>query len=407
MMEEVRRLGATVYPVEVAGFSAGDQNCVDAAIERLRSFSPEVALSLPNAGYAVLCRTLQGVNIFRDILQIPTILIWDHGVLQFSQLILAPQCPPETPENCIEVLRSGLNHPLYTHYSPDRGHIAIANQLGILDTGLVHSFTHFAFPTYTRGASESSRPECAGSRVAFVGNLYLETSRNLPHRVHPVLAGIETRMQEAKKTQITRSFWDILLAEIEECDDEMRKELGLQPESRFFWRFMHDEIEYIGNTSARLGVLTRIEDGCEFFGNFTEPQMVSTLRDEYGIQVRGTLDCITELPSQYANSDLTVDVINAGYISGTSPKVASCLASGGLILFDHKDDFRDSLGEIADSLMYRSYDELNALIDKYLTDERGRRELARAWRALVLRDLSFAAFCTRILANEPYWRNAS
>ena len=211
-------------------------------------------------------------------------------------------------------------------------------------------------------------------------------------------------MLEAKKTQLTTSFWDLLLAEIDRYDEGTRKELGLQPDSTFFWSFVHDKIELVGNTSARLAVLTSLRHECEFFGNFMEPQAASRLWDQYGIRYRGSLDCVSQLPSLYRNSELIVDVIHAGYISGSSPKVTSCLASGGLILFDYKGDFRQGMGEIADLVMYRSLDHLHSLVEEYLGHPRKRREVARDLQHRVLREFTFGAFCKRVLVDEPAWR---
>ena len=113
---------------------------------------------------------------FRDILRNPTVLIWDHGALQFSQLLLAalPKSPAEASQGCIARLRSVLDHPLFLHCSPDRGHVAVMHQLGILDAGKVRPFVHFAFPAYTDGGYEPPPGGDLGARVAFAGNVYLE-----------------------------------------------------------------------------------------------------------------------------------------------------------------------------------------------------------------------------------------
>jgi hypothetical protein len=319
-------------------------------------------------------------------------------------LAALPKSPAEASEGSIDCLRSALDHPLFLHYSPDRGHVAVIDKLGILDAGKVRPFVHFAFPAYTDGRHEPPPGGDLSARLAFAGNVYLERSECLPFRGHPILASIESRMLEAKKTQLTTSFWELLLAEIDRYDECTRKELGLQPDSTFFWSFVDEEILTVGNTMARLGVLASLRHECEFFGNFIESQAASMLSDQYGIRYRGNLNCITQLPSLYRNSELIVDVINAGYISGSSPKVTSCLACGGLILFDFKSDFRQGMGEIADLVMYRSLDHLHSLVEEYLGHPRKRREVARDLRRRVLREFTFGAFCKRVLADEPAWR---
>ena len=204
---------------------------------------------------------------------------------------------------------------------------------------------------------------------------------------------------------MTAPFWDLLSAEIGKYDETTRKQLGLHPDSAFFWSFIHDEIEIVGNTEARLTVLKALRRDCDFFGNFTEPHMAPVLRNEYGIRMCETLDCLSELPTLYRTSELMIDVINAGYISGTSPKVTSCFACGGMMLFDYKDDFRQAMGDIADMVMYTSIDHLHALIELYLGHPHKRREVSLHLQQRVLREFTFGAFAKRVLITERAWRN--
>ena len=44
----------------------------------------------------------------------------------------------------------------------------------------------------------------------------------------------------------------------------------------------------------------------------------------------------------------------------------ACMACGGLVLFDYKEDFYGSMGEGTSQGMYRSVDHLNALVEEYL-----------------------------------------
>jgi Glycosyl transferases group 1 len=405
MAGELRALGATLLELNVQDFAGRDDVHIRRALDTVRSFRPDLAIALPNAGYAFLCVTADGKNVFRDVLELPTILIWDHGALQFSQLILAPlpKRADHASGGCIERLRRALSHPLFVHYSPDKGHIEAMDALGILDAARVRSFVHFAFPVYTREGHDRAATGSLTPRLAFAGNVYLEGSRKLPYRDNAILAGIESRMLEAKRANITASFWHLVLAELERYDRRTLKKLALQPDSTFFWSFVHDEIEIVGNTEARLGMLGALQHECEFFGNFVEPQMASVLRRQYGLRLHEPVDCLSGLPSLYRNSELIIDVINAGYISGTSPKVTSCLAAGGLILFDRKQDFKDEFGEIADLVMYRSHDHLHSLIEEYLGHPQLRREASGLLRERVMREFTFTAFSRRVLADEPAW----
>jgi spore maturation protein CgeB len=81
------------------------------------------------------------------------------------------------------------------------------------------------------------------------------------------------------------------------------------------------------------------------------------------------------------------------------------MACGGLVLFDYKADFRESMGEIADQVMYKSVDHLNRLVEEYLSDPRKRRDVSRYLQHRVCTEFSFGALCQRILVDEPAWRN--
>src|SRR5579871_1355221 len=76
MTEELRLLGATVFELHIGSFITNNDIYIRDAIQALKSFRPDVALALPNALYALLCRDAKQNNVFKDILQIPTIMLW-------------------------------------------------------------------------------------------------------------------------------------------------------------------------------------------------------------------------------------------------------------------------------------------------------------------------------------------
>jgi len=90
MSDELRALGADVFPLNVGCIITQNEVYIRDSIQALKSFKPDVAISLPNALYALLCATPQHENIFKDILEIPTLMLWDHGLLQLPQQILGP-----------------------------------------------------------------------------------------------------------------------------------------------------------------------------------------------------------------------------------------------------------------------------------------------------------------------------
>jgi spore maturation protein CgeB len=104
------------------------------------------------------------------------------------------------------------------------------------------------------------------------------------------------------------------------------------------------------------------------------------------------------------NSDVIVDVINLGYNTGISPKVMGCFACGGLMLFDYKDDFFQSMGEIGNQVMYRSVDQLNSMVDDFLGNPRKRRDVSRYIQHRVCTEFNFGALSQKLLIEEPAWR---
>ncbi len=398
MTEELRLLGAEVFELHIGSFITNNDIYIRDSIEALRSFRPDVALPLPNALYALLCRE-SGQNIFRDILQIPTVMLWDHGLLQLPQQILGPlpNSPAEASGGSIRRLKQALDHPLFTHYSPDRGHIDVLDKLGVIDRRKVRFFLQPAYPNFVRYGYRATPASAYRTRVAFAGNVYVKGAEALPFRNQPGLAEIEARVLAAKKNRLTDCLWDLIMAEIATLDRPTRKRLRLEPNFTFFWQFMHEEIEIVGNTEARLGVLTALKREFDFFGNFVEPDSVATLRDRYRMKFRKCLDYFTELPLLFINSDVVVDVVNLGYNTGVSPKIMGCFACGGLVLFDYKSDFHESMGELGNQVMYRSLDQLNSMLDDYLANPRKRREVSRYLQHRVATEFNFAALATKIL----------
>ena len=142
MQRELTLLGAEVCALPVNPFISRNEGEIGYAVRALKSFRPDVAISLANAGYPLLCNTLDGKNVFREVLEIPTVMLWDHGPLQFSRAVLgkSPAAPSQSQGGCIRRLREALDHPLFVHYSPDRGHIAAFDKLriGVLYRGRPH-----------------------------------------------------------------------------------------------------------------------------------------------------------------------------------------------------------------------------------------------------------------------------
>jgi Glycosyl transferases group 1 len=400
MAEELRTLGAEVFELNIGSFITNNDIYIRDSIQALKSFRPKVALPVPNALYALLCRD-GGKNIFKDILQIPTIMLWDHGLLQLPQQILGPlpNRPEDSAGGCIRRLKQVLDHPLFIHYSPDHGHIDALDKLGVIDRSKVRFFLQPAYPNFVRYGYRAAPANAYRTRVAFAGNVYVKGAESLPFRNTPGLGEIESRVVAAKKHRLTACLWDLISAEIAALDKPTRKRLRLEPNHTFFWQFMHEEIEVVGNTEARLGVLAGLKREFDFFGNFVEPDSVATLRDRYRMKFRKSLDYFTELPLLFINSDVVVDIVNLGYNTGVSPKIMGCFACGGLVLFDYKTDFHHSMGDFGGHVMYRNLDQLNSMVEDYLSNPRKRREVSRYLQHRVATEFNFSVLSQKILAD--------
>src|SRR5579863_4195671 len=90
MIRNLDEMGANLFQINITRLVAKDAGYIADLLADLRQFDPDVALATPNAGYALLITDTEGRHLFRDILGIPTLLIWDHGVLQFCTEILSP-----------------------------------------------------------------------------------------------------------------------------------------------------------------------------------------------------------------------------------------------------------------------------------------------------------------------------
>jgi hypothetical protein len=405
MSDELKALGATVFELEISPFVWRQASLIENAVEDIRAFRPDVALSLPNAGYILLCCTLAGVNIFRDVLEIPSILLWDHGLFQLPARALEPlpSSAAGARQGAVARIREVVDHPLYHHYSPDRGHIDALDRLGIVSRSKVRWFLQPPYPNFVKHGYRQPATGAFRTRVAFAGNVYLNSSSQLPFAHERQLLEIQEEMVAAKLRDLTTPLWDILMSRIDGLRPATRQKLGLVPDSAFFWRYVSDQVSVVGNTRVRLHVLTGLKQEFEFFGNFVEPAATSELRSRYRINVRKSLDYFTELPLLFMNSDVIVDVVNLGYNSGISPKVMGCFASGGLALFDYKPDFEKAMGAEARGVMYRTVDELNTLVDRYLGDARLRRDVSRYLQHQAVTKYSFSNLCRRILVDEAAW----
>src|SRR5437879_10466855 len=125
-------LGLEIFDVPVGAFLPPDAVRISALLSQLRAFQPEIAFGLSHGSYALICRLparRDGTrpNLFTDVLDIPTICLWDHAPTELADQLLMPH-PPDpaaSASGASEELHRVLTHPRLVHWSRDSGQTRI------------------------------------------------------------------------------------------------------------------------------------------------------------------------------------------------------------------------------------------------------------------------------------------
>lgn len=405
-----QRFGTTFYQLDTTPFILGTPAEQQESIESLRAFRPQLAISLANAGYALACSVPREgggrANLFTDVLEIPVIMLWDHGYLAFPALVLSPlaQRPEDSGDDAIRRVRDVINHPLFHHFPIDTAQIAEMRRLGMLTTPNVEFMPTFAYkPFLDYGAAKA--PRAYENDVAFLGNVYLSDQYKEDFASVPVAGRVLSEVLAEKRGKPALPAWPLIAERVEALTPDERGASRLDYDQSFFWHFANHTIGNRVNSQGRLETLTQIRQTVAFYGAFVDRGGIPLLKATPGIEYKGYVHFSDELPAVCANSRIVVDVTNAAFITNCSPKPTCCLAAGGFTLFDHKPDALACLGSDAERLMYRDFDELNAKIDYFLTHEAEREALADHYCDLVRRDADYAdrvlAPALRILDGAP------
>jgi hypothetical protein len=396
----LRQLGATVCEFDTSPFYTGHRNALWSQIEAAKDFRAHAVISVPNAGYAaqlVLEDDDIVRNVFMDILELPTIFLWDHALVQAPRYVL-PFWPPEplysTP-GVKQAIRSLLLHPLSFHLFFDTGQISEFRRLGIA------SFDDENYAVC--GGVSQEAIDCGRNNdgeqgvnhsVSFFGNFYMGAERQIRYRDKEL-----TAIREAALDAVM-SDWDYpayyaYLREIDSLDPRLRAKLRLDPDQSFYWRYLYDELCVVANGEPRFRKLLACAHPVTYFGGFanSESRAIALragwqLADEY-------LPYGGPLAAAFRQSRVSIDVTNAPFINGFTSKFLECFAAGGFMLTTRKADMTAVLGSLVDAIGFSSAEELERKVDLYLTDERQRREVAREIRELVGRDWSTAAMFAR------------
>ncbi len=368
-------LGVEIFDVPVEALLLRDESRCALLLEELRAFGPELAFGLPLGSYALISRMSHGrdgfqPNLFADILDIPTICLWDHAPFELADQLLTPHpaTPQQSTPGALHRLRQALAHPRLVHWSRDSGQVAIMDSLGLLPATRPLLEISPSLP----GLWAAPADRATHDGVAFVGHLYQKPSEPRP----PALAALATR---AVRTWLKDGggLWDVLGVEIAALPEATRRELALDRDQTFFWGFVHRLVVAEAQTARRLKLLGESGHAVLCYGNLDPalPGVPANLRP-----VPGHLPFGPELVAALVRHAITVDVHSAGFVNGFGHKPLIAFDAGGFMLLDRKSDFIAAFGEAGEAASYGSGEELAAKIDLFLCKPKLRREVGDAIR---------------------------
>jgi hypothetical protein len=251
-------LGFEIFDVPVDAFLLPDAARIANLISDLKAFRPELAFGLPKGSYALICRmpalnSGRRPNLFTDVLEIPTICLWDHAPLELADQLLNPHPadPAASVSGALETLRRSLTHPLLIHWSPDTGQTQLMDGLGFLLKNRVIQESLPALPGLLPQAVPSALNGSGAPSVGFVGHFYQDP----PSYVDPALEALALRAIETWMPAAEGPLWNVLAEQIAGMDPELRERLALHPDQTYFWHFAHRLILHRAQTAFRLHVL--------------------------------------------------------------------------------------------------------------------------------------------------------
>jgi hypothetical protein len=389
-------LGCSVFEVPVDVFLPPDAARLPSLIKDVRSFRPEVAIGLHHGVNALLCRMPaerdgRRPNLFTDILELPTICIWDHEPIGLASQLLGPlpDHPAGSTAGAHKRLRDVLSHPLLLHCSRDTGQTRVMGELDLVDTSRVVQLGSTTLPGFAPPAGEPEFAAGGGPDVSFIGHFY-ET----PAYGAPTLA---TLAQSCIAEWIERrdsALWDVLSHHIAGMPPSLMAQLKLDRDETYFWQFARRLIDEHAQTQLRLRMLgaagVAVACYCGGYAPATDaPPSVTWMREPVAFG--------PELAALFARHPITVDVLNPNFMDGYSIKPLIGFAAGGFVLVNRTQDFIDAFGEVGAAVSYADAEELSDKIDRFLANPRKRRELGDAMRARIAAKHTLGQFFAKLL----------
>ena len=369
-------LGVEVFDVPVDAFIPPDRRRIARLIRALRAFAPELAMGLSHGSYALICRLPprrdgRRLNVFTDVLDVPTICLWDHAPLELADQVLGP-LPADAAQSrtgALAELHRVLDHPRLIHWSRDSGQSRIMTELGL---AAPERIVHAPTPALAPFLGHSAPSGAAG--VGFVGHLYQAQVPSRGACLDELAQGAASAWSEGA----VPSLWHALTSRIDALPPGVRAQLRVSRDETFFWSFAHRFIVHEAQTASRLAALGAAGVTVSCIGNLDTdaPGVPANL-----VATSGRVAFRDGLPEALTRHAVTVDVLNPGFIEGYSHKPVLGFAAGGFVLANRTRGFVESFGEAGAAATWTSHDDLAAKIDLYLSRPALRREIGDTIRA--------------------------
>jgi hypothetical protein len=400
----LRALGASVYEFSTEAVYRNDKAALARQIAEIRAFVPDTVIGTQHAGYAIQGGMIadpdggEGTNrnLFLDILEVPTILYWDHVLTQAARYLIPswPGCPQESVPEVVARMKHLLMHPLAVHFFPDSGHVAELERMGLATFDDDPVFVTAVSQLFVQHGAEAKGALLRPEELAFFGNLYLAATSEIAYVSDPSLAEVRRDALARCAADWNLPAFDAYARTIAALPPERRANLKLEPDQSFFWRFLYDELSIVANGQRRFDILATCNRPVAFHGGFADPQSAEAIATCQWL-LRGSLPHDRSLAEAYRSARVTIDVVNAPFINGFSPKLLECFASGGFLLTTRKKDINRAFGDLGDAISYSSAGELAAKIDHFLGHETERRSIMREMQEIIGRDHTAATLFAR------------
>ena len=392
-------LGCEIREVPVEWFVVPDAGRIANLLEELREFRPQAAFGLPKGAYALICRLPGGQgkwrpNLFTDVLDIPTICLWDHAPLELADQLLYPHPadPSESAAGAMERLAQALAHPRLIHWSPDTYQTGLMQRLGLAGPNPVIQESLPSLPGFAPHADAQSAPG-----AAFVGHFY----QGVAKYPDPLLSRLADDFIGRWLAAANEPAWDVLAECAGALDPKVRKRLAMDLDQTYFWHFAHELTLNRAQTERRLRALGKAAVPVTCYGN---------LRTDAGgvpanlSSVPAQIPFGPELARLLSRHEITIDVHSPGSTHGYSHKPLLAFASGGFMLVDRKRDFIQAFGDAGAAVSYAN--DLDAKVERFLANPDYRRETGDEIRETIRERFQLMDVLLRVLETARLYAKA-